>query len=258
MCEECRSDADVVNASRESVYELLTALLSHPDAGAWGRATDAVHQRHDVAAVDGLRRVAASWGGDAVSLPALDLRPLTVELCQPLGHIRADYDRFFVNCRLKSHSPLEMDHRGAWRRRRPERALDELRREYEAADCPDRVGRAGRADHASRELEFMGWLVARSRIERRLVCLGAAPASGLQRCDLAQRHFFEDHLAGWLPDLAAELQEFEGGGCLEELGRFLAAWIHLERRYLEAESRFAETISSPRPAAKARPQAVPA
>lgn len=102
----------------------------------------------------------------------------------------------------------------------------------------------------------MAWLIARSRIQRRLVCLGAGPGSALRGCDLAQRHFFGHHLAGWLPDLAAELQEFEGGGCLEELGRFLAAWINLERRYLDAESRFAEP--TPRGTMKSRPRAVSA
>ncbi|OJW23548.1 MAG: hypothetical protein BGO49_02870 [Planctomycetales bacterium 71-10] len=259
MCDECRADADVLDAGRERIYEFLAAILSHPDSGTWGRATDPKAQMEDEAAVDALREGATTWGGapefGPAGAPDLDLRSLVVELCQPLAHLKADYDRFFVKSRLNSHSPLEMDHKGAWRKRRPERAVEELRREYEAADCPDREWMPGREDHAARELGFMAWLIARSRIQRRLVCLGGAPAASLRGCDLAQRHFFGHHLAGWLPDLASELKEFEGGGCLEELGRFLAAWINLERRYLDAESRFAETMPSPRGTSTPRPQA---
>lgn len=258
MCEECRFDADAMDAGRERIYGFLASVLSHPDAGMWGRATDPRAQREDVATVDAIRRASAAWeaeSGDAAIDADLDLRSLVVELCRPMASLKVDYDRFFVRSRRVSHSPLEMDHRGAWRKRRPEKALLDLRREYEAAGCPDREWMPTRDDHASRELGFMAWLIARSRIQRRLVCLGGAPAAVLRGCDLAQLHFFGHHLAGWLPDLAAALREFEGGGCLEELGRFLAAWINLERRYLEAESRFAETAPPARERPTSRPRA---
>lgn len=260
MCDECRFDADAVDAGRERIYGFLATVLSHPDSGMWGRATDPHAQLEDMATVDALRRAGAAWGdgpdAEATGDADLDLRSLVLEVCRPLASLKVDYDRFFVRSRLNSHSPLEMDHKGAWRKKRPEPALEELRREYEAAGCPEREWMPTRADHVSRELGFMAWLIGRSRIQRRLVCLGGAPAGVLRGCDLAQLHFFGHHLAGWLPDLAAELQEFEGGGCLEELGRFLAAWINLERRYLKAESRFAEPAPPPRGTPKSRPQAV--
>jgi TorA maturation chaperone TorD len=252
MCDECRFDADALDAGRERIYGFLASVLSHPESGMWGRATDPAAQAGDIAAVDALRRATAAWDAEPAKA-GLDLRFLVVELCRPLAGLKLDYDRFFVRSRRNSRSPLEMDHEGAWRKKRPGPGLARLRREYEAADCPEREWMPTRADHVSRELGFMAWLIARSRIQRRLVCLGGAPAAVLRGCDLAQLHFFGHHLAGWLPDLAAELREFEGGGCLEELGRFLAAWINLERRYLKAESRFAEAASTrKRPASRPR------
>jgi TorA maturation chaperone TorD len=238
MCDECRSDADVADARRERLYEFLAAVLAHPDAGTWGRATDPNEQALDVAAVDALR-------GDDASAGDLDLRALMVELCQPLNHLKADYDRFFVKSRRNSHSPLEMDHKTPWLRRRPERVVEELAREYDAAGAPEHDWEPSRPDHAARELGFMAWLIARSRFQRRMACLGAKDEEAVRGCDLAQREFFGHHLAGWLPELAAQLREFAGGGCLEQLGRFLAAWIIRERRYLDADPRFAGEIVPP-------------
>ncbi|MDG3002363.1 molecular chaperone TorD family protein [Paludisphaera mucosa] len=248
MCDDCTSEADVVDAGRERIYEFLAAILTNPDAGTWGRVTDPEEQRRDVATVDALRAAAASRdvgleNGDATSSD-LDLRALVVELCQPLGHLKADCDRFFVRARRNSHSPLEMDHKTAWLKRRPERAVEELNREYEDAACPEHENLPTRPDHASRELEFMAWLIAQARFQRRMACLGAASPEAVRSCDLAQRHFFGHHLAGWLPELAAQLREFAGGGCLEQLGRFLAAWIATERRCLDVEPRFAEADES--------------
>ena len=61
MCEEWRFDADAVDAGRERIYEFLASVLSHPDSGMGGRATDPKAQREDVATVDSLRRAAAAW-----------------------------------------------------------------------------------------------------------------------------------------------------------------------------------------------------
>ena len=234
MCDACRSEADDLDARRERIYELLAALLTSPDAGEWGRATRPGEQARDVAAADALREEARRLGlGEEAD--DLDLRGLMVELCQPLGHLQAEYDRFFVRSRRTSHSPLELAHRSPWVRRHPERGVDELSRTYDEAGLPDREGDPSRPDHAARELGFMAWLIAQSRFGRRMACLGAADAEEALGCDLAQRDFFGHHLAGWLPELAARLRDHEGGGFPEQLGRFLAAWIILERRRLDAE-----------------------
>ncbi|AMV38349.1 molecular chaperone [Planctomyces sp. SH-PL62] len=249
MCDQCRCDADTFDTLRERIYDFLAAILTHPDLGTWGRVTNPSEQARDVAAVDVLRSAASPASGkpsEPLETDDLDLRPLMVELCQPLGRLRADYDRFFVKSRRISHSALEMDHKSAWLRRRPDRSIDELSREYDAAGLPAREDSPSRCDHVARELGFMAWLIAQSRFQRRVACLGAGRGDEVRGCDLAQRDFFGHHLAGWLPELAAQLRDYEGGGCLEQLGRFLAAWIVLERRYLDAEPRFVGVTPSPR------------
>lgn len=249
MCDQCRCDADTFDTLRERIYDFLAAILTHPDLGTWGRVTNPAEQARDVAAADVLRSAASPASGKSsgpLGADDLDLRTLMVELCQPLGRLRADYDRFFVKSRRISHSALEMDHKSAWLRRRPDRGIDELSREYAAAGLPAQENAPLRCDHVARELGFMAWLIAESRFQRRVACLGAGRGDEVRGCDLAQRDFFGHHLAGWLPELAAQLSDYEGGGCLERLGRFLAAWINLERRYLDAEPRFAGATSTRR------------
>jgi hypothetical protein len=58
-----------------------------------------------------------------------------------------------------------------------------------------------------------------------------------KRCDLAQQSFFSDHLAGWLGPLATSLRRCTSGGYFEPLGRFMAAWIPLDRHLLDPEPR---------------------
>lgn len=243
-------DPELIETGREQIYAFLGAILTNPDAGEWGRAMLPDAQRAAIQAADALR--------GAFPTPGLDLRGLVVELCQPLGRLKADYDRFFTRSRLKSHSPLEMDHKSEWRRRHPGPSVEELRREYEQAGCPDRGNLPTRADHAARELGFMAWLIARSRFERKMAALGASSAEAVRTCDLAQREFFGHHLAGWLPELAARLRDFAGGGCMEQLGRFLTAWITVERHHLGVAPLLAEATSPPARGRRRRPQRVSA
>ncbi|WP_165075361.1 TorD/DmsD family molecular chaperone [Paludisphaera rhizosphaerae] len=244
------SDLDAIDAGRERIYGFLGALLTDPDAGEWGCATLPDEQEAAIQAADAVQ---AAW-----SMPGLDLRRLVIELCQPLGHLKAEYDRFFTRSRLNSHSPLEMDHQSEWRRRHPEAVVEELRREYEAAGCPARENLPARADHAARELGFMAWLIARSRFERKMAALGASTAEAVRSCDLAQRGFFGHHLAGWLPELAAQLRSYAGGGCMEELGRFLTAWITVERHHLGVQPPTVEATPPPARGRRRSPQRVSA
>src|SRR6516165_5612562 len=86
-----------IEESRERVYGILEAVLSHPDEGKWGRVTTGREQRLAIATADAVRAFAAA--ADYPLLPGelpgdeLDLRFLMVDLCQPLEHLKAEYER---------------------------------------------------------------------------------------------------------------------------------------------------------------------
>ena len=48
-------------------------------------------------------------------------------------------------------------------------------------------------------------------------------------CDRAQRDFFRDHLAWWVPTFAAGLRRKAGGGYHDALAGALAAWARFRR-----------------------------
>ena len=105
-------DAASVEKARCRVYALLGALFSHPDTGKWGRVLNGDEQRRDIATADSLR----VWSRDMVYpiLPGefagseLNLRSLVIELCQPLEHLKGEYDAFSASAGLGlavRHSP---------------------------------------------------------------------------------------------------------------------------------------------------------
>ncbi len=86
-----------VEKARCRVYALLGALFSHPDTGKWGRVLNANEQRRDIATADALRASSRDMIYPILSneLPGseLDLRFLVIELCQPLEHLKGEYER---------------------------------------------------------------------------------------------------------------------------------------------------------------------
>jgi hypothetical protein len=86
----------------------------------------------------------------------------------------------------------------------------------------------------------MCWLLTQNRLSSRLALVDPDAARFAARCDLAQRNFFSDHLAGWVSSFAADLRECTGGGNFEPVGRFLAAWIPFERSRLGIAEGYAD------------------
>jgi TorA maturation chaperone TorD len=223
------------------VYGFLAALFSHPDEGIWGRVLEAGEQKLAIATADALRSLAARIPHPALDgeLPwtELDLRFLVLDLCQPLEHLKGEYERVFCSTHsTRDCSPYELDHRDEGDEVENQAGcLADLALVYRAFGFHGDDHFPVRPDHIRFELEFMRWLLAQRRMAARLARVDRAAAAQVGRYDLAQRKFFSDHLSGWLLDLAACLRQHTGGGYCEPLGRFLAAWIPLERRALGRE-----------------------
>jgi len=237
----------LIDGHRERVYGILAALLSHPDEGKWGRVLNAEEQRRGIEAVDAVRSMASST--PYTLLPGefgceeLDLRFLVVDLCQPLEHLKAEYERVLCTKRpRKGCSPFAIDHQKPPAGFIQAEFLADLAGLYRAFDFSEGNRLPRRPDHVACEMEFMNWLITQRRLAARMAGVEQVAAEQSARCDLAQHNFFSDHLSGWLGSFATGLQKHTGGGYFEPLGRFLAAWISLERHHLGAEPRSRENL----------------
>jgi len=237
---EIGPEAGPVEEARGRIYAFLGALFSHPDTGKWGRVLNADEQRLAIATADVLRARACGMRylvlADELPGSELDLRFLVVELCQPLEHLKAEYERVLCVRRPRPGcSPFALDHQKEITGFLLAESLANLAGVYRAFGFAQGNKLPLRTDHIAYELEFMSWLISQRRLVSRMALFDRQAAEQATRCDLAQRSFFSDHLAGWAGPLSAGLQKYTGGGYFEPLGRFLAAWIPLERYLLNAE-----------------------
>jgi len=237
---EIGPEAGPVEEARGRIYAFLGALFSHPDMGKWGRVLNADEQRLAIATADALRARACGMKylvlADELPGSELDLRFLVVELCQPLEHLKAEYERVLCVRRPRPGcSPFALDHQKEITGFFLAESLANLAGVYRAFGFAQGNKLPLRTDHIAYELEFMSWLISQRRLVSRMAFFDRQAAEQATRCDLAQRSFFSDHLAGWAGPLSAGLQKYTGGGYFEPLGRFLAAWIPLERYFLNAE-----------------------
>jgi len=235
--------------ARGRIYAFLGALFSHPDTGKWGRVLNADEQRLAIATADALRARACGTKYPVLAdeLPAseLDLRFLVVELCQPLEHLKAEYER--VLCIRKPRpgcSPFGLDHQQEITGFSRAESLANLAGLYRSFGFAQGNTLPLRTDHIAYELEFMNWLISQWRLASRMALVDGHAAEMASRCALAQRSFFGDHLAGWAGPLSAGLQKYTSGGYFEPLGRFLAAWIPQERHFLKAQPLCGEVQAS--------------
>lgn len=232
-----RGAESITDEARERIYGFLAALLSHPDEGRWGRVLNPQAQRTIIATADAIRASARDldYPLEQDELPAdqLDLRCLIVELCQPLEHLKGEYERVLCSRRRGPDcSPFELDHREPGGEYLLIERLAGFATWYRAFGLylDDRI--PARPDHLACELEFMYCLLVQRRLAARLARVDPEAARFASRCDLAQRQFFGDHLAAWLGSFAVALRQSPGGGCFEALGRFLSAWLPLDRHLL--------------------------
>ena len=214
---EIGPEAGPVEEARGRIYAFLGALFSHPDTGKWGRVLNADEQRLAIATADALRARACGMTYPVLAdeLPAskLDLRFLVVESCQPLEHLKAEYER--VLCVRKPRpgcSPFALDHQKEITGFLCAESLANLAGVYRAFGFTQGNQLPLRTDHIAYELEFMNWLISQRRLASRMALVDCLAAEQATRCDLAQRCFFSDHLAGWAGPLSAGLQKCTSGG----------------------------------------------
>jgi TorA maturation chaperone TorD len=168
-------------------------------------------------------------------LPAarLDLRPVLLELLMPAAHLQGEFERVFGLVTARDCLPFETEYHPSADPFFCAQQMADVAGFYRAFGLEPTQAAPERPDHLALELEFMAFLLRKQRQAHDMA--GAAPqaAEYAQVCEEAQRAFFRDHLAWWVPAFATGLRRKAGDGFYAAVSQVLAALLPLERALLD-------------------------
>jgi TorA maturation chaperone TorD len=217
--------------ARECVYRFLATAVSDPNRRDWPDGMTPANRSLAAGALELLRHDAMASGAPAVpgeSPPeALTLAPMLEELDRPIPAMQAEFDRVFGLTPARECPPYETDYFTGGEPFFISQQLADIAGFYRAFGLQLPASAPGRPDHLETELSFMAFLLMKQRIahdngDDELVTI----------CQETQRSFFRDHLSWWVPAFASGLWHRAEYGFYAHLGRFLAAWVTVERRRL--------------------------
>jgi TorA maturation chaperone TorD len=226
--------------ARECLYRFLAAVSGGPYASGWHQARDPVAQDIALAAADWIDSGTATES----TLDSRDVTdPMTPEVAclvdglrAPLDELRADYDRIFGLVVPKDCPPYETEYYPTQETFARSQQMADIAGFYRAFGIEPARSSPERPDHLALELEFMAFLLLKKREALAAADSDPEAAERAQICDQAQRDFFRDHLAWWVPTFAAGLRHKARGGYHGALAAALAAWVPDECRRLGIES----------------------
>jgi TorA maturation chaperone TorD len=233
------SEALAVDLARECLYRFLAAALVAPPSESFGLVLDPEDQRLAGAAADLLRAEASTepvaLGFGELPADALTLRPLLAELHQPREQLAAEYDRVFGLVLCRECPPYETEYHPSSESFFCSQQMADVAGFYGAFGLATAQAVPERPDYLGLELEFMAFLLLKKRLALASAEHNPDAAEQARVCDAAQRDFFRDHLAWWVPSFATGLRRKAGGGFYAALGTVLAALLPVERGRLGVE-----------------------
>jgi TorA maturation chaperone TorD len=224
-----------LDLARQCVYRFFAAALSDPWSGQWSLLFENQSRALAAAAADFLRREApeCALGFSELNPENFDLDPVLAEIPGSASELRGEYDRVFGLVFSRECPPYETEYHPAEETFFRSQQLADIAGFYRAFGLePSRV-RPERPDHVALELEFMAFLLAKTRLAAQTERLERERAEKIEVCKSATKRFFRDHLAWWLPSFATGLRKKAGSGFYAELGHALAALLPLERSRLD-------------------------
>jgi TorA maturation chaperone TorD len=227
------TDTLAADLASECLYRFLSQALNDPHGTSWCGVTDPENHRIVTEAAILLRGEATlSFPLGLGEQPAaqLDLQPVLTLLDRPVDNVREEYNRVFGLVPARECPPYETEYCSTSEPFFRAQQMADVAGFYRAFGVEPARASPDRPDYLPVELEFMAFLL----LKRRLAALRAGPEAVdyVQICDEAQRKFFADHLAWWVPAFATGLKRKAGHGLYAVLAGVLAAFIPLERRRL--------------------------
>jgi TorA maturation chaperone TorD len=212
------SQSAVDDLARECLYRFLSGIVAGPYSAGWDRALAAGNAG---LALEAARRLRAESDDS-------DITGLAEALNAPLDGMRAEYDAVFGLVVPKECPPYETEYYPTQETFGRSQQIADVAGFYRAFGIEPARSSPERPDHLALELEFMAFLLLKKRLALAAVELDPEAVEQASVCERAQRDFFSDHLAWWIPAFAAGLGRKAAGGYHHALARVLAAWVPAE------------------------------
>jgi TorA maturation chaperone TorD len=227
--------AGATDLARECLYRYLSAALSDPRTQHGALARDPENQWLARVAARLLRERGEAEGGPLgfgeAPLEQLNLRPVLPDFQKPVAEQAAEYDRAFGLVLARECPPYETEYHPDSEPFYRSQQLADVAGFYRAFGLePAHEGRQ-RPDYLPLELEFMAFLGTKVRLAETEEAGGGCGVEHALVCVEAQREFFRDHVAWWVPAFAAGLRRRAGSGPYAALAQVLAAFVTCERRH---------------------------
>jgi TorA maturation chaperone TorD len=230
---EAPPESTAADLARECLYRFLSAAVAGPYDDGWARVVEARGQSLALFSADLLRTEAepgrARLGPGELGAEELELRGLLAALRRPAEALRGEFDAAFGLVIPRECPPYETEYYPTSETFARAQQMADAAGFFRAFGLEPSARRPERHDHLSLELEFMAVLLMK---RRRALAPESANADSHDRaevCAEAERDFFRDHLAWWLPAFAAGLARKAPAGYLHALARVLAAFVAAER-----------------------------
>jgi TorA maturation chaperone TorD len=234
--ESSPSRSVAADLARECLYRFLAAIAGGPYSSGWCQALDAMAQDLALAAAGRLGCETASesmlHARDTTDPVESEVARLVDGLRAPTDALRAEYDRVFGLVVPKECPPYETEYYPMPETFGRSQQMADIAGFYRAFGIEPARSSPERPDHLALELEFMAFLLLKKREALATADVDLEAADRAMICDRAERDFFRDHVAWWVPTFAAGLRRKARDGYHDALAGVLAAWVPDECRRL--------------------------
>ncbi len=225
-------------AARMCLYRFMSLALMDPQRGNWAVLDDDHTQAVVRQAAEWTRTLPSARAGDRTPaeepLEALDPASVLAALPRDAEALNEQFEQTFGLLSVGAVPECETEYIPGKLTFQRSNALADIAGFYRAFGFqPSRVGRE-RPDHIVLQLEFMARL-CRLELDAEAAAADAANCDSPARADIcrdAQRRFFAEHMAWWIPGFCRLLRENTASPFYRAVARVLAAWIAAERGLL--------------------------
>jgi TorA maturation chaperone TorD len=232
---EIATESAALDMARECLYRFLAGAVSDPQNPSWEfiLEPDVQQLAHQAAAL--VRELAKETpqpvGFGELPIEQLDLGEVLAELQRPRAELQEEYDRVFGLVVSRECPPYETEYQPSTESFFRAQQLADIAGFYQAFGLVPRRAAPDRPDHLALELEFMAFLLLKKRIALTSMPANPCAAEQTQLCEDAERLFFRDHIAWWIPAFATGLRRKAGSGLYACVARVLAALLPAERAH---------------------------
>jgi TorA maturation chaperone TorD len=243
-----------IDLAREVLYRFLAAALADDRGGSSRLLYDPASRQCALEAADLLREAALA---ERSELGLGELRPEdlrvepTLERLDRIDDYRAEFGRVFGLAATKECPLYETEYCECREPFFRSQQMADVAGFYRAFGIKPSLVSPERPDHLSLELEFMAFLLLKTRLAAQKAVADPAWQEQVSVCRDAAEKFFREHLVWWAPAVATFARSRDSDGLFGAVGQLLAAFLPMERqRYgIEALCRPVQPTEPEEPAA---------